>query len=139
MGKSKGSNESHRLSYSAGAFGNDVFYATLSTYFYHVLWQLTCLTQVIQSKNSHYVLLITNIIAILRILEVFMIHWLVTWLITLILSMVNSTMGSWWWYHQFYALLLLFTDLGGLNKNKSFLVPCTFRNYLPCNGCLLLN
>lgn len=35
MGKSKGQMKS-RLSYSAGAFGNDVFYATLSTYFYHV-------------------------------------------------------------------------------------------------------
>ena len=32
MGKSKGQMKS-RLSYSAGAFGNDVFYATLSTYF----------------------------------------------------------------------------------------------------------
>lgn len=30
MGKSKGQMKS-RLSYSAGAFGNDVFYATLST------------------------------------------------------------------------------------------------------------
>lgn len=32
MGKSKGQMKS-RLSYTAGAFGNDVFYATLSTYF----------------------------------------------------------------------------------------------------------
>ena len=48
MGKSKGQMKS-RLSYSAGAFGNDVFYATLSTYF--IMFVTThCLTQVIQSK-----------------------------------------------------------------------------------------
>ena len=79
MGKSKGQMKS-RLSYSAGAFGNDVFYATLSTYF--IMFVTTHLFNTGDPKqNSHYVLLITNIIAILRIL------------------------GSWWWYHQFYRLV----------------------------------
>ena len=69
MGKSKGQMKS-RLSYSAGAFGNDVFYATLSTYF--IMFVTTHLFNTGDPKqNSHYVLLITNIIAILRILEVF--------------------------------------------------------------------
>ena len=67
MGKSKGQMKS-RLSYSAGAFGNDVFYATLSTYF--IMFVTTHLFNTGDPKqNSHYVLLITNIIAILRILE----------------------------------------------------------------------
>ena len=69
MGKSKGQMKS-RLSYSAGAFGNDVFYATLSTYF--IMFVTTHLFNTGDPKqNSHYVLLITNIISILRILEVF--------------------------------------------------------------------
>ena len=69
MGKSNGQMKS-RLSYTAGAFGNDVFYATLSTYF--IMFVTTHLFNTGDPKqNSHYVLLITNIIAILRILEVF--------------------------------------------------------------------
>ena len=59
MGKSKGQMKS-RLSYSAGAFGNDVFYATLSTYF--IMFVTTHLFNTGDPKqNSHYVLLITNI------------------------------------------------------------------------------
>ena len=97
MGKSKGQMKS-RLSYSAGAFGNDVFYATLSTYF--IMFVTTHLFNTGDPKqNSHYVLLITNIIAILRILEVF--------IDPLIGNMIDNThtMGSWWWYHQFYRLV----------------------------------
>ena len=103
MGKSKGQMKS-RLSYSAGAFGNDVFYATLSTYF--IMFVTTHLFNTGDPKqNSHYVLLITNIIAILRILEVFIDPLIGNMIITLILSMVIQTMGSWWWYHQFYRLV----------------------------------
>ena len=58
MGKSKGQMKS-RLSYSAGAFGNDVFYATLSTYF--IMFVTTHLFNTGDPKqNSHYVLLITK-------------------------------------------------------------------------------
>ena len=53
MGKSKGQMKS-RLSYSAGAFGNDVFYATLSTYF--IMFVTTHLFNTGDPKqNSHYV------------------------------------------------------------------------------------
>ena len=56
MGKSKGQMKS-RLSYTAGAFGNDVFYATLSTYF--IMFVTTHLFNTGDPKqNSHYVLLI---------------------------------------------------------------------------------
>ena len=69
MEKSKGQMKS-RLSYAAGAFGNDVFYATLSTYF--IMFVTTHLFNTGDPKqNSHYVLLITNIISILRIFKPF--------------------------------------------------------------------
>ncbi|MFR3189383.1 MAG: glycoside-pentoside-hexuronide (GPH):cation symporter [Streptococcus salivarius] len=133
MGKSKGQMKS-RLSYSAGAFGNDVFYATLSTYF--IMFVTTHLFNTGDPKqNSHYVLLITNIIAILRILEVF--------IDPLIGNMIDNTHTKYGKFKPWVvgggiissiALLLLFTDLGGLNKTN-LLVPC-FSNYLPCNGCL---
>ena len=62
MEKSKGQMKS-RLSYAAGAFGNDVFYATLSTYF--IMFVTTHLFNTGDPKqNSHYVLLILSLIHI---------------------------------------------------------------------------
>lgn len=85
MEKSKGQMKS-RLSYAAGAFGNDVFYATLSTYF--IMFVTTHLFNTGDPKqNSHYVLLITNIISILRILEVF--------IDPLIGNMIDNTNTKW--------------------------------------------
>lgn len=125
MGKSKGQMKS-RLSYSAGAFGNDVFYATLSTYF--IMFVTTHLFNTGDSKqNSHYVLLITNIIAILRILEVF--------IDPLIGNMIDNTHTKYGKFKPWVvgggiissiALLLLFTDLGGLNKTNPFLYLVLF-------------
>ena len=61
MGKSKGQMKS-RSSYSAGAFGNDVFMQRCQ----HTIMFVT--THLFNNRhpkqNSHYVLLITNIIAI---------------------------------------------------------------------------
>ena len=77
-------------------------------------------------QNSHYVLLITNIIAILRILEVF--------IDPLIGNMIDNTHTKYGKFKPWVvgggiissiALLLLFTDLGGLNKTI-LSVPCTF-------------
>ena len=125
MGKSKGQMKS-RLSYSAGAFGNDVFYATLSTYF--IMFVTTHLFNTGDPKqNSHYVLLITNIIAILRILEVF--------IDPLIGNMIDNTHTKYGKFKPWVvgggiissiALLLLFTDLGGLNKTNPFLYLVLF-------------
>lgn len=125
MGKSKGQMKS-RLSYTAGAFGNDVFYATLSTYF--IMFVTTHLFNTGDPKqNSHYVLLITNIIAILRILEVF--------IDPLIGNMIDNTHTKYGKFKPWVvgggiissiALLLLFTDLGGLNKTNPFLYLVLF-------------
>ena len=125
MGKSNGQMKS-RLSYTAGAFGNDVFYATLSTYF--IMFVTTHLFNTGDPKqNSHYVLLITNIIAILRILEVF--------IDPLIGNMIDNTNTKYGKFKPWVvgggiissiALLLLFTDLGGLNKTNPFLYLVLF-------------
>ena len=125
MGKSKGQMKS-RLSYSAGAFGNDVFYATLSTYF--IMFVTTHLFNTGDPKqNSHYVLLITNIISILRILEVF--------IDPLIGNMIDNTNTKYGKFKPWVVgggiissitLLLLFTDLGGLNKTNPFLYLVLF-------------
>ena len=125
MGKSNGQMKS-RLSYTAGAFGNDVFYATLSTYF--IMFVTTHLFNTGDPKqNSHYVLLITNIISILRILEVF--------IDPLIGNMIDNTNTKYGKFKPWVvgggiissiALLLLFTDLGGLNKTNPFLYLVLF-------------
>ena len=125
MGKSNGQMKS-RLSYTAGAFGNDVFYATLSTYF--IMFVTTHLFNTGDPKqNSHYVLLITNIISILRILEVF--------IDPLIGNMIDNTNTKYGKFKPWVVgggiissitLLLLFTDLGGLNKTNPFLYLVLF-------------
>ena len=125
MEKSKGQMKS-RLSYTAGAFGNDVFYATLSTYF--IMFVTTHLFNTGDPKqNSHYVLLITNIISILRILEVF--------IDPLIGNMIDNTNTKYGKFKPWVVgggiissitLLLLFTDLGGLNKTNPFLYLVLF-------------
>lgn len=125
MEKSKGQMK-FRLSYAAGAFGNDVFYATLSTYF--IMFVTTHLFNTGDPKqNSHYVLLITNIIAILRILEVF--------IDPLIGNMIDNTNTKYGKFKPWVVgggiissitLLLLFTDLGGLNKTNPFLYLVLF-------------
>ena len=125
MEKSKGQMKS-RLSYAAGAFGNDVFYATLSTYF--IMFVTTHLFNTGDPKqNSLYVLLITNIISILRILEVF--------IDPLIGNMIDNTNTKYGKFKPWVVgggiissitLLLLFTDLGGLNKTNPFLYLVLF-------------
>ncbi len=125
MGKAKGQMKS-RLSYTAGAFGNDVFYATLSTYF--IMFVTTHLFNTGDPKqNSHYVLLITNIIAVLRILEVF--------IDPLIGNMIDNTHTKYGKFKPWVVgggiissitLLVLFTDLGGLNRTNPLLYLILF-------------
>lgn len=54
-----------RLSYAAGAFGNDVFYATLSTYFI-----VFVTTHLFNASDHKMIFIITNLIAAIRIGEV---------------------------------------------------------------------
>lgn len=54
------------LSYGVGGFGHDVLYAVMSTY---LMTFLT--TQLFGAENSHWVVIITTTIMILRILEIF--------------------------------------------------------------------
>lgn len=121
MSRQKGQMTS-RLSYTAGAFGNDVFYATLSTYFI-----MFVTTHLFDKGDSHYVLLITNIIAALRILEVL--------IDPLIGNMIDNTQTRYGKFKPWVvgggvissiALLLLFTDLGGLNKTNPVLYLILF-------------
>ena len=61
-------NAKSRIAYSFGAFGHDIFYATLSTFF------ITFVTSHLfntgnEAQNDRMVLYITNIIAALRIVE----------------------------------------------------------------------
>lgn len=106
-----------RLSYSFGAFGNDVFYATLSTYFI-----VFVTTHLFKSGASQMIFMITNLIAIIRISEVL--------IDPLIGNAIDRTVTPWGKFKPWVvaggvisslALLALFTDLGGLNKSNPFL------------------
>lgn len=103
-----------RISYSFGAFGNDVFYATLSTYFI-----VFVTTHLFKSGNSKMIFMITNLIAIIRISEVLIDPF--------IGNAIDRTVTRWGKFKPWVvlggvissiALLLLFTDLGGLNKTN---------------------
>lgn len=106
-----------RLSYSFGAFGNDVFYATLSTYFI-----VFVTTHLFNSGNGKMIFMITNLIAIIRISEVL--------IDPLIGNAIDRTVTRWGKFKPWVvaggiisslALLALFTDLGGTNKSNPIL------------------
>lgn len=103
-----------RISYSFGAFGNDVFYATLSTYFI-----VFVTTHLFKAGDSKMIFLITNLMAIIRIGEVL--------IDPLIGNTIDKTTTRWGKFKPWVvsggvvssiALVLLFTDLGGSNKSN---------------------
>lgn len=107
-------NKLSNLSYAFGAFGNDVFYATLSTYFI-----VFVTTHLFKAGDSHMIFMITNLIAIIRISEVL--------IDPLIGNAIDRTQTRWGKFKPWVvsggiisslALLSLFTDLGGLNKTS---------------------
>lgn len=103
-----------RLSYAAGAFGNDVFYATLSTYFI-----VFVTTHLFNAGDHKMIFIITNLIATIRIGEVL--------IDPLIGNAIDRTESRWGKFKPWVvgggiisslALLALFTDFGGLNQSN---------------------
>ena len=115
-----------RISYVFGAFGHDIFYATLSTYF------ITFITSHLfntgdAAQNNRMVLYITQIIAGLRIVELIIDPF--------IGNMIDNTKTRWGKFKPWVvaggtisslALLILFTDMGGLNKTNPVLYLIIF-------------
>lgn len=115
-----------RISYAFGAFGHDIFYATLSTYF------ITFITSHLfntgdAAQNNRMVLYITQIIAGLRIVELIIDPF--------IGNMIDNTKTHWGKFKPWVvaggtisslALLILFTDMGGLNKTNPVLYLIIF-------------
>ncbi|MDO4910820.1 MAG: PTS sugar transporter subunit IIA [Corynebacterium sp.] len=121
-----GANMKARVSYSIGAFGNDVFYATLSTYF--IIFVTSHLfNSGDTAHNNRMVLYITQIIAAVRILELI--------LDPFIGNLIDNTRTRWGKFKPWVviggvvgsiALLLLFTSLGGLNESHPVLYLLLF-------------
>ena len=115
-----------RISYAFGAFGHDIFYATLSTYF------ITFITSHLfntgdAAQNNRMVLYITQIIAGLRIVELIIAPF--------IGNMIDNTKTRRGKFKPWVvaggtisslALLILFTDMGGLNKTNPVLYLIIF-------------
>lgn len=115
-----------RISYAFGAFGHDIFYATLSTYF------ITFITSHLfntgdAAQNNRMVLYITQIIAGLRIVELIIDPF--------IGNMIDNTKTRWGKFKPWVvaggtisslALLILFTDMGGLNRTNPVLYLIIF-------------
>jgi lactose/raffinose/galactose permease len=100
-----------RLSYAAGAFGNDVFYATLSTYFI-----VFVTTHLFNAGDHKTIFIITNLIAAIRIGEVL--------IDPLIGNAIDRTESRWGKFKPWVvgggiiSSLALFTDFGGLNQSN---------------------
>lgn len=106
-----------RLAYTAGAFGNDVFYATLSTYF--IMFVTTHLFNTgDHALNAKMIVMMSNAILIMRIVEIF--------LDPMIGNAIDRTQTRWGKFKPWVVIggvvssvlmLLLFTDMGGLSKS----------------------
>ena len=115
-----------RISYAFGAFGHDIFYATLSAYF------ITFITSHLfntgdAAQNNRMVLYITQLIAGLRIVELIIAPF--------IGNMIDNTKTRRGKFKPWVvaggtisslALLILFTDMGGLNKTNPVLYLIIF-------------
>lgn len=102
------------LSYAAGAFGHDAFYATLSTYFMiFVTSQL--FTSSDSAFNNHMIQLVTVMILVIRLVEIFF--------DPIIGGVVDNTRTKWGKFKPWLViagalssifLVIIFTDFGGL-------------------------
>lgn len=115
-----------RISYAFGVFGHDIFYATLSAYF------ITFITSHLfntgdAAQNNRMVLYITQLIAGLRIVELIIAPF--------IGNMIDNTKTRRGKFKPWVvaggtisslALLILFTDMGGLNKTNPVLYLIIF-------------
>ncbi|MBS1007986.1 glycoside-pentoside-hexuronide (GPH):cation symporter [Leuconostoc suionicum] len=124
--KSNQQSMSSRVSYAFGAFGNDMFFATLSTYF--IMFVTTHLfNSGNAAQNDKMISSITLIIFLLRFVELAIdpfignaidntsTRWgkFKPWVV------VGGTVGS-------VALIILFTNMGGLNKSNPLLYLIIF-------------
>ena len=106
-----------RLAYTSGDFGNDVFYATLSTYF--IMFVTTHLFNTgNQALNAKMVVMMSNAILAMRIIEIF--------LDPMIGNAIDRTESRWGKFKPWVViggvvssllLLVLFTNMGGLNQS----------------------
>ena len=115
-----------RFAYSMGAFGHDVFYALLSTYFImYVTGHLFNSSN--KAFNNHMVLWVTSIIAVLRIVEL-----LVDPLIGNAIDRTNTRWGKFkpWVVGggiiSAIILAILFTPMGGLSLSNPYLYLLIF-------------
>lgn len=115
-----------RFAYSMGAFGHDAFYALLSTYFImYVTGHLFNSSD--KAFNDHMILIVTTIIAVLRIIEL-----LIDPMIGNIIDRTNTRWGKFkpWVVGggiiSAIILAALFTPLGGLNVSSPYLYLIVF-------------
>ena len=115
-----------RFAYSMGAFGHDAFYALLSTYFImYVTGHLFNSSD--KAFNDHMILIVTTIIAVLRIIEL-----LIDPMIGNIIDLTNTRWGKFkpWVVGggiiSAIILAALFTPLGGLNVSSPYLYLIVF-------------
>lgn len=115
-----------RVSYACGAFGNDMFYGALSTYF--IMFVTTHLfNSGNKAQDDRMILYITSIITALRIVELFIDPFIGNWIDRTKTRfgqfkpwvVVGGTITS-------VILLILFTDLGGINRTHPILYLMVF-------------
>ncbi|MBZ5984698.1 glycoside-pentoside-hexuronide (GPH):cation symporter [Leuconostoc gelidum subsp. gasicomitatum] len=116
--KSNKQSMSSRMSYAFGAFGNDVFFATLSTYF--IMFVTTHLfNSGNAAQNDRMISIITLVIFLLRFVELAIDPF--------IGNAIDNTVSRWGKFKPWVviggtvgsiALVILFTNMGGLNKSN---------------------
>jgi lactose/raffinose/galactose permease len=115
-----------RVSYAFGAFGNDMFYGALSTYF--IMFVTTHLfNSGNKTENNRMIVYITTIITVLRIVELLIDPFIGNWIDRTKTRfgqfkpwvVVGGTITS-------VILMFLFTDLGGINKTHPLLYLIVF-------------
>ncbi|WP_204988052.1 glycoside-pentoside-hexuronide (GPH):cation symporter [Sporolactobacillus pectinivorans] len=115
-----------RISYALGAFGHDMFFATLSTYF--IMFVTTHLFNTgSASQNDKMISIITLIIFLLRFVELAV--------DPLIGNVIDNTKTRWGKFKPWVvigggvgsiSLICLFTDFGGLTKSNPVLYLALF-------------
>lgn len=115
-----------RIAYATGAFGHDIFYATLSTYLIMFITS-HLFNSGDAAHNNRMVLYITTIIAVLRIVELFIDPF--------IGNLIDNTTTKWGKFKPWVVgggvvssivLMVLFTDMGGLNETNPMLYLLIF-------------
>ncbi|MGP3639002.1 glycoside-pentoside-hexuronide (GPH):cation symporter [Lentilactobacillus hilgardii] len=125
-GETTGRKITSRLSYSFGAFGHDMFYATLSTYF--IMFVTSHLfDKSAGGENDKMIFYITTIISLLRFVELAIDPF--------IGNTIDNTETKWGHFKPWIlaggtigsiTLAVLFTNMGGLNSSNPLLYLLIF-------------